>query len=122
LALDETLAQGMKSPVASMRVWQALERFFLVAWARWVTGSLPLKALYFVLASCLAFGLIAGIAYFGFGHDAESQVLDFAQGWVTIIAIVGLPVLLTGLFMFFVRRAEHKLESAADNLDKFFSG
>ena len=119
--MDESPAQGTKSPVASMRVWQALERFFSAAWAWWVAVLLPLKTLYFVFASCLVFGLIAEIAYFGFGHDAESQVLDIAEGLVMIIAIVGLPVLLTGLITFFVRRAERNLESAGDNLDKFFS-
>ena len=98
----------------------ALECF--LAWAWWITVPLLLKALYFVLASCLTFALIVGIAYLGFGHDTESQVLDFAEGWVTIVAIVGLPVLLTGLFTFFVHRAERKLESAADHIDKFFSG
>jgi hypothetical protein len=119
--MSETPAQETKSPVPSMRGRQALERYFSPVWAWWAAVSLPLKTLYFVLASCVAFALIAGIAYFGFGHDAENQVLDFVESWFMIIAIVGLPVLLTGLFTFVVRRAERKLESAADKLDKFFS-
>ena len=58
-----------------------------------------LKVLYFVLACGLAAGLAAAIADLEFGGDGERQVMDFVEGLLTVILIVGAPVLVMGLII-----------------------
>ena len=65
----------------------------------WVAPPLPLKVLYFVLAWGLAAGLAAAIADLEFGGNGERQVMDFIEGLIIIIVIVGFPVLVMGLIM-----------------------
>jgi cytochrome c oxidase assembly factor CtaG len=83
-----------------MRFWRSVKR----VWELWVAAPKPLKVLYFVLACGLAFGLAASIARLESGSDGERQVMDFIDGLITVIAIVGAPVLLMGLAMFVVHQ------------------
>lgn len=83
-----------------MRFWQSLKR----SWEMWVAAPTPSKVLYFVLACGLAFGLAAAIARLEFGSSGERQVMDFIDGLITVITIVGAPVLLMGLAMFVVHQ------------------
>jgi hypothetical protein len=76
-----------------MRFWPPLERL----WEKWATAPTPLKVLYFVLACGLALGLAAAIARLESGSDGEREVTDFIDGLITVISIVGAPVLLMGL-------------------------
>jgi hypothetical protein len=62
----------------------------------WVATPTPSKVLYFILACGLAFGLAAAIARLEFGSSCERQVMDFVDGLITVIAIVGAPVLFDG--------------------------
>ena len=45
----------------------------------------------------LVFGLIAALAWFEFGRNAENQVVDLAGDLTTMVGIVVVPVLLIGL-------------------------
>jgi len=81
-----------------MRFWRSVEHF----WELWVATPLPLKVLYFVLAWGLAAGLAAAIADLEFGSNGERHVMDFIEGLITIIVIVGFPVLVMGLIMHLV--------------------
>ena len=81
-----------------MRFWRSIEHF----WELWVATPLPLKILYFVLAWGLAAGLAAAIADLESGSNGERQVMDFIEGLIAIIVIVGFPVLVMGLIMHLV--------------------
>jgi hypothetical protein len=81
-----------------MRFWRSIEQF----WELWVATLLPLKVLYFVLAWGLAAELAAAIADLEFGSNGERQVMDFVEGLIAIIVIVGFPVLVMGLIMHLV--------------------
>ena len=61
-----------------------------------------MKALYFVLACGLVAELAAAIADLEFGSNGERHVMDFIEGLITIIVIVGFPVLVMGLIMHLV--------------------
>ena len=52
-----------------------------------------------VLAFLLVFGLIAAVAWLGFGRDAEKRVVDLGEGLAAILLIVFVPVLLFGLIV-----------------------
>ena len=69
-----------------MKFWQTIKR------PPW-----PLRIIYFVLAFYLVFGLIAALAWFEFGRNAEDQVVDLAGDLTTMVGIVVVPVLLIGL-------------------------
>ena len=81
-----------------MRFWRSIEHF----WELWVATPLPLKVLYFALPWGLAAGLAAAIADLEFGSNGERQVMDFIEGLIAIIVIVGFPVLVMGLIMHLV--------------------
>ena len=55
-----------------------------------------------MLAWGLAAGLAAAIADLEFGGNGERQVMDFIEGLIAIIVIVGFPVLVMGLIMHLV--------------------
>jgi len=63
-----------------MRFWQTIKQ------ARW-----PLRIIYFVLAVCLVFGLVAMLARVEFGQYAEDRVVDLAEDLSTIVGIVVIP-------------------------------
>ena len=74
-------------------------------WDLWVATPTPLKVLYFVLACGIAAGLAAAIGDFEFGGNGERQVMDFVEGLLTIVLVVGAPVLVMGLIMHAVHLA-----------------
>ena|SRR5262249_14867508 len=78
-----------------MSIWRSIKH----CWELWVAAPTPLKVLYFVLACGLAAGLAAAIADLEFGGDGERQVMDFVEGLLTVILIVGAPVLVMGLII-----------------------
>jgi len=83
-----------------MSVWRSIKHI----WELWVATPMPLKVLYFVLACGLAAGLAAAGADLEFGGDGERQVMDFIEGLLTVILIVGAPVLVMGLIIHVVLR------------------
>jgi hypothetical protein len=48
----------------------------------------PLRIIYFVVALCLAFWLIATLVWFEFGRNAEEQMVDLALDVITLVGIV----------------------------------
>jgi len=50
-------------------------------------ASWQLKVVCSVLALCLAFALIAAVAWLRFGREAEHQVVDFAVGFTEIVGM-----------------------------------
>jgi hypothetical protein len=58
-------------------------------WELWVATPTPLKVLYITLACGVAAGLAAAIGDFEFGSNGERQVMDFVEGLLTIVLIVG---------------------------------
>jgi len=78
-----------------MSIWRSIKHF----WELWVATPMPLKVLYFALACGLATALAAAIGDFEFGSDGERQVMDFVEGLLTVILIVGGPVLVMGLII-----------------------
>src|SRR5215471_20692646 len=83
------------SPVEHAAIMRTIKH----CWELWVAAPTPLKVLYFVLACGLAAGLAAAIADLEFGGDGERQVMDFVEGLLTVILIVGAPVLVMGLII-----------------------
>ena len=81
-----------------MAFWRSIKHF----WELWVATPMPLKVLYFVLACGLAAGLAAALSDLEFGSKGERQVMDFVEGLIVTIAIVGFPVLVMGLIMHLV--------------------
>jgi hypothetical protein len=71
-----------------MRFWQTIKQ------ARW-----PLRIIYFVLAVCLVFGLVAMLARVEFGQYAEDRVVDLAEDLSTIVGIVVIPIIFIGLIL-----------------------
>jgi hypothetical protein len=62
-------------------------------------ASWPLRIVYFVLAAYLVLALIAALAWFGFGRNAEQQVVDLTEDLTTTVGIVLGPILLMGLII-----------------------
>ena len=87
-----------------MKVWQTIKR------PPW-----PLRIIYFVLAFYLVFGLIAALAWFEFGRNAEDQVAHLAWDLTTMVGIILAPVLLVGLIAVpFYRWISRKLVGLED--------
>ena len=57
----------------------------------------PFKIACSVLIFYLVVGLIAIVGWFGFGRNAEQQVVEITGGLTEIVGIVLVPVLLIGL-------------------------
>ena len=89
------------SPVEHAAIMRTIKHF----WELWVATPTPLKVLYFVLACGLAAGLAAAIGDYEFGSDGERQVMDFVEGLVAVVLIVGAPVLVLGSIMHAVHLA-----------------
>ena len=69
-----------------MKFWQTIKR------SPWL-----LRIIYFVLALYLVFWLIAAVAWFEFGQNAEDQVVDLAGDLTTMVGIIVVPILVVGL-------------------------
>jgi len=94
--------------VVHMKFWQTIKR------PPW-----PLRIIYFVLAFYLVFGLIAALAWFEFGRNAEEQVVDLAGDLTTMVGIILVPVLLIGLIAVpFYRRIARKLVGFIEDHDR----
>jgi hypothetical protein len=62
---------------------------------------------------------MVAIAWFGFGRDAEQQVIDFGEGVAAIVLIFFVPLLLVGLIAVpFHRWLSNKLISAAQDRER----
>jgi hypothetical protein len=72
-----------------------------------------------VFALLLAFGLVAAIAWLGFGRDAEQQVVEFGEGVAAVALLFLVPLILVGLiavpFHWWFRK---KLVSAVQDRDR----
>ena len=91
-----------------MKFWQTIKR------SPW-----PLRMLYFALTVSLAFVLIAALAWFGFGRNAEEQVVDLAEDLATMVGIILVPVLLIGLIAVpFYRWIARKLVGFIEGRDR----
>jgi hypothetical protein len=67
----------------------------------------------------LVVGLIAIVGWFGFGRNAEQQVVEIAGGLTEIVGIVLVPVLLIGLIAVPLhRRITRKLANFISALDQ----
>ena len=94
--------------VEHMRFWQTIKR------PPW-----PLRIIYFVLALYLVFGLIAALAWFEFGRNAEDQVVDLAGDLTTMVGIILVPILLIGLIAVpFYRWIARKLVGFIEDRDR----
>jgi hypothetical protein len=77
-----------------------------------------LKIVCSVLVFYLVFGLIAAVAWFIFGHDAEGQLVNVVADLTEIVAIVLVPILLIGLIVVPLHRwFAHKLTELISGLD-----
>jgi len=109
--LRET-ARGGAEHAATMRT---IRHF----WELWVATPTPLKVLYFALACGLAAGLAAAIGDFEFGSNGGRQVMDFVEGLLVIVLIVGAPVLVLGLIMQVVHLATMSGSNAGAPIQPF---
>ena len=94
------MAYRSDQPIRACATMRTIKHF----WDLWVATPTPLKVLYFVLACGLA-GLAAVIGDFESGSNGERQVMDFVEGLLTIVVVVGAPVLVMGLIMHAVHLA-----------------
>jgi len=78
-----------------VRFGQIIRRFLSAAWLAEVPW--PLRVVRGILAFYLVFVLIAGVAWLGFGRNAEKQVVDLGEGLTEIALTVFVPLFLFGL-------------------------
>jgi ABC-type Co2+ transport system permease subunit len=78
----------------------------------------PLRIIYFVVALCLAFWLIATLVWFEFGRNAEEQMVDLALDVTTLVGIVLVPIFVVGLIAVpFYRWIANKLVGFIEDRD-----
>ena len=78
-----------------MRFWQTIRLFLAAAWLADVPW--PLRIVRGILVLLLVFGLVAAVAWLGFGRNAEKEAVDLGEGIIAIVLIISLPLLLFGL-------------------------
>ncbi len=91
-----------------MKFWQTIKR------SPWL-----LRIICFVVGLYLVFWLIAALAWFVFGRNAEDQVVGLAGDLTTMVGIVLVPILLVGLIAVpFYRWIARKLVGFIEDRDR----